>query len=466
MPRFTTSVRLPVGIEEAFAWHERPGALPRLSPPWQPASVLEPPDGLEVGTRVVLRMGPAVAGHQVGLRWVAEHVGYDPPHEFRDVQRSGPFARWEHRHRFAPADDGVADSSVLIDDVTYALPLGALGAAVAGGLVEEQLARMFGYRHRQTAADLAAHAAARQRGARPMHVAITGASGLIGGQLSAFLTTGGHRVTALVRGRADGADEVAWDPQAETVDTDGLQGVDAVVHLAGEPIGKRFTEEHKRKVLDSRVKGTRAIATALAGMVNGPRTLVSSSAIGYYGADRDEPATEDAPPGDDFLAEVCTAWEAATAPAEEAGVRVVHVRTGIVQSPEGGMLGQLLPLFRLGLGGKLGDGSQWISWITLDDEVGLYHHALTTPEVTGPLNAVAPNPVTNAEFTRVLGRVLGRPTFLPVPSFGPALLLGKEGAQQIALASQRALPAKAQATGYAFRHPTLEEGLRHVLGRA
>lgn len=459
MSRFVGAVRLPVSMEGAFAWHERPGALLRLSPPWQPMTVEQPPDGLEVGTRVVLRLGVG----KVGLRMVAEHVGYDPPREFHDVQRSGPFARWSHRHRFEA--DG-EDASVLTDDVTYTLPLGSLGAAVAGRRVRGELERMFGYRHRQTVADLAAHAAARHRGVETMHVAITGASGLIGSQLTAFLTGAGHRVSALTRGSAGGKDEIAWDPQAETVDTEGLRGVDAVIHLAGEPIGKRFTAEHKRKVLQSRVKGTRAIATALAGMEDGPRTLISSSAIGYYGADRDEPATEEAPPGDDFLADVCRAWEGATAPAEEAGLRVVHVRTGIVQSPDGGMLSLLLPLFRLGLGGKLGDGSQWVSWITLDDEIGLYHHALTTPAVTGPLNAVAPNPVTNAEFTRVLGGVLGRPTVIPVPAFAPALLLGKEGADEIALASQHVLPAKAEATGYEFRHPTLDRGLSHLLGKA
>ena len=459
MATFTRQVRLPVGVEEAFAWHERPGALDRLSPPWQPVTVTQPPDGIEVGTRVVLRLGIGRAS----VPWVAEHVAYDPPHEFRDVQRSGPFASWDHRHQFTANGE---DSSTMTDEVTYELPLGPVGSTVAGQVVRGQLEQMFGYRHRQTVADLSLHATARERGVRPMHVAITGATGLIGTQLSALLTTGGHRVSRMTRGSADGDDEMAWDPQAETVDTAGLGGVDAVIHLAGEPIGKRFTAEHKRKVMDSRVKGTRAIATALAGMADGPRTLISSSAIGYYGADRDEPATEESPSGTGFLAEVCRAWEDATAPAEQAGVRVVHVRTGIVQSPDGGMLGQLLPLFRLGVGGKLGDGSQWVSWITLDDEVGLYHHALTTASLDGPLNAVAPNPVTNAEFAETLGKVLGRPTIVPVPAFAPAVLLGREGADQVAMASQHVLPAKAQATGYQFRHSTLEQGLRHLLGKA
>lgn len=452
---------VPATVEELFAWHERPGALERLTPPWERTTVEQPPDSLEVGTRAVLRAG--VLG-PFAVRWVAEHVGYDPPREFRDLQRSGPFAAWDHRHRFSPAGAG---RSVLTDDVAYRLPLGPLGQTVAGRLVRGRLERMFAYRHRQTIADLAAHRRAGERGSTSMHVAVTGSSGLIGSALVAFLSTGGHRVTRVVRGAPEGGDRLRWDPEGGVIDAAGLRGVDAVVHLAGEPIGGgRWTPERKRRILDSRVKGTRLLAETLAGMRDGPRTLVCMSGINAYGYDRgDEVLTEESSRGDGFLAEVVRQWEAAADPARAAGLRVVHVRGGVVQSPKGGSLRLQLPLFRAGVGGPLGSGRQWFSWISLDDIVGVLHHALVTPDVEGVLNATAPQPVRNAEFTRVLGRVLGRPTLVPVPRFGPALLLGREGAKETAFVNLRVLPARSQATGYTFRHPDVETALRHLLGR-
>ncbi len=459
MPRFVSRAEVDAPVEEVFAWHERPGALERLSPPWQRVTVEQAPRGLEVGTRVVLRtalLGPIAA------RWVAEHVAYAPPHEFRDVQVSGPFARWDHRHRF----EALGDRTVLSDEVEYRLPLGAVGGAIAGPLVHSRLRRLFAYRHRETADDLASHMRARQKGTQTMHVAVAGSSGLIGSALVAFLTSGGHRVTRLVRRPARGAGEASWDPRAGTIDADRLRGVDAVVNVAGNTIGRRFTAEYKREFRDSRVNGTRLIAETIAGMTNGPRIFVNASATGYYGNDRgDEILTEESSSGPGFAADVVRDWEAATEPAHQAGVRVVVVRAGIVQSPKGGALQIQAPLFWLGLGGRLGSGRQWLSWVTIDDIVGIYHHALTTPDLEGAINGTAPEPVTNAEFTRVLGRVLHRPTLIPVPRFGPAILFGREGADETAFASQRVVPARLQASGYTFRHPDIETGLRHVLGR-
>jgi uncharacterized protein (TIGR01777 family) len=300
-----------------------------------------------------------------------------------------------------------------------------------------------------------------------MHVAVTGSSGLIGSALTSFLTTGGHRVTKLVRRRPAAADEAAWNPEGGTIDADRLLGVDAVVNLAGEGIGPaRWTAEHKRRVRDSRVRGTRLLAETLARLEGGPRTLVNASAIGYYGADRgDEVLTEESSPGGGFLAEVVRDWEAAAEPARAAGVRVVWVRTGIVQSPRGAPLRLQLPVFRLGLGGRLGSGRQWVSWITIDDVVGVYHHALTSPHVAGALNATAPEPVRNVEYTRVLARILRRPALVPVPEFGPALLYRREAARETVFANQRVLPVRTEATGYVFRHRDIETGLRHLLGR-
>lgn len=447
-------------VEEAFAWHERPGAIQRLLPPWEPVRVEQEVASLQPGNRAVLRT--AVPGPLVG-RWVAEHAGYDPPWEFRDVQVSGPFARFEHRHGFEPA---APERTVISDEINYRLPLDVLTNVVAGSIVRGRLGRMLDYRHRVVASDLDAHARARDRGVKPMHVAITGASGLIGSALGAFLTTGGHRVTRLVRREPNGPDEVRWSPEDQRIDAGGLAGVDAVVHLAGAGIGSPWTEQHKRRIRDSRIAGTRLIARTLAELADGPTALVCGSAIGYYGADHvGQPHTEDSGPGEGFLAEVCREWEQAADPARAAGLRVVHVRTGVVQSPRGGALALQLPLFAVGLGGRLGSGRQELSWVGIDDIVGIFHHALTSPALHGVVNGTAPTPVTNAEYTRVLGRVLHRPTPLPVPTIAPKVLLGADGAGETALADQHVLPENTLRSGYRFRHPDLESALRHLLGR-
>lgn len=457
MPTRSYATRLPVSVEQAFAWHDRPGALERLSPPFLPAGVERSDRSLAVGSEVVLRMGPT----PLAPRWRARHIAYDPPHEFRDVQESGPFAAWDHRHRFEA--DG-PDASVLTDEVHYRLPLGPLGDLVAGRFVGATIDRMFAYRHRRTVADLAAHAAARQRGVRPMRIAITGSTGMIGEALTAFLTTGGHDVVRIVRS-AGGDDTIHWDPDGGRIEAERLRGVDAVVHLAGEPIAAGRGAAHLERVRTSRERGTRLLAEALADLgQDGPSVLVSSSATGYYGDRGEEVLTEDAGPGDDVLAEICVAWEQATAAAEEAGLRVVHVRTGVVQTPAAGALAKLLPLFRLGLGGRLGSGRQYEAWVSLEDVVGIFHHALTTPELSGAVNATAPEAVTNATYTATLARVLGRPALLPVPKVGPKLLLG-ELAEPMLYASQRVTPAVALASGYRFVHPNLEGCLRDMLGR-
>jgi uncharacterized protein (TIGR01777 family) len=296
-----------------------------------------------------------------------------------------------------------------------------------------------------------------------MKVLISGATGLIGSSLAQELRSGGHHVTSLTRSPT-GENNISWDPDAGTVDG-SLEGTDAVVHLAGESIAEgRWTVSKKRRIMDSRKKGTRLLAGTIAGLTTPPRVMVSASAVGYYGDRGDEVLREDSRPGSDFLAEVCKAWEAAADPAREAGIRVVHTRFGIVLSLEGGALGTMLPIFKLGGGGRIGRGRQWWSWVTIDDVVGTIHHALENDSVEGPVNVGSPNPMTNAEYTRVLGKVLNRPTVLPVPA--PAIRLALGGiADALLLASQRMEPAKLKVTGYRFRHPELEGALRHLLER-
>lgn len=296
-----------------------------------------------------------------------------------------------------------------------------------------------------------------------MDVAVTGSSGLIGTALVESLRRDGHRVRRLVRRPPAAADEVGWDPDAGTIDHEALAGVDAVVHLAGESIGdKRWTERQKQRIRDSRVRGTTVVAEAVARLDPRP-ALLSASGVNYYGDSGDELLTEDSGPGGGFLADVVRQWEGATEPAEAAGARVVHLRSAVVLTPAGGALRRQLPLFRFGVGGKLGNGRFWFPWIAIDDEVGAICHLLTA-DVEGPVNLGAPGQVTNAEFTRVLGRVLGRPTFLTVPKPVLDIVLGRELADNL-FASMRMVPARLETSGYAFRHPELEGALRHVLGR-
>ena len=437
------------GIDEVFAWHTRPGAMRRLVPPWQPMKVVQETESLADGT--------AILGLPGGLRWIARHdpAGYDPPRQFRDVLSSDGLMTlppriigwWRHTHRFSDAGNG---TTRMHDEVDTTVP-GAM------------LRSTFAYRHRQLAEDLAAHRDAADAGAGPMVIAMTGSSGLVGTALAAFLSTGGHRVIRLVRRDPLNADERRWEPSKPAADL--LDGVDGVVHLAGESIAGRFTDDHRRAIRDSRIEPTRRLAEVAATASGGPRAFVSASAIGFYGYDcGDTVLDEDSPRGDGFLADVVADWEAATAPAADAGLRVVAVRTGIVQSSAGGTLKLLRPLFAAGLGGRLGSGRQWLSWIGIDDLLDIYYRALYDTRLVGAVNAVGPEPVRNAEYTRALAATMHRPALLPVPAFGPRLLLGKQGALELAEANQRVRPERLNALGHRFRSTTVTDALAHQLG--
>jgi uncharacterized protein len=297
-----------------------------------------------------------------------------------------------------------------------------------------------------------------------MDVAITGATGLIGTALGAALRARGDRVVTVGRGASA---EVRWDPMAGTIDGDALDGVHAVVHLAGESLGeKKWTPEQKERILESRVRGTELISTTIAGFATRPSVLVSGSAIGYYGDRGDEMLTEASapPPPGNFLSDVCVAWEAATAPAESAGVRTVHLRTGIVLSKDGGALSRMLLPFKLGLGGRIGSGRQYMSWVSIDDEVGAILHAIDHDAVRGPVNVTGPEPVTNAELTKAFGRAVHRPTLLPTPLAPLKVIYGSELVERVLVEGQRVLPAALEASGYTFRHRTIDEAFAAVLG--
>lgn len=484
---------LPFPRAQVFEWFSRPGALVRLTPSFFGTILSEPTDGINPGSTAAMGVGaPGGAGMWLGsaagtvrgllpasiagkkwtrpeLRWDALHTEMVPGVSFTDVMDKGPLTSWTHKHSFS--DGAEPGTTIMVDQVHYELPALARGEWARTRMAAE-LERMFAFRERQLLGDLSFHA---EHPGEPLNIAVSGASGLVGRQLCALLGGGGHRVFRLVRRAPRHEDEIFWDPDAGVLDATALARCQVVVHLAGHPIGGRFTEATKNAIRESRVRGTRLLAQTLADLTSDGvnRTLVSGSAVGYYGAtphasssdlaDTPRALVESDPAGNDFLAGVCQEWEAACAPAAEAGVRVVNIRTGIVLSAAGGVLQRLLPLYLAGVGGPLGK-EQWQSWVSIDDIAGIFAHAALAPAAAGPLNGVAPAPVTAEEFAQTLGAVLARPSGLKVPALGPQLLLGEQGAAELALASQRASAAAVQASGYSFRHGNLRSALRHILG--
>jgi uncharacterized protein (TIGR01777 family) len=449
-----------VSQQELFAWHERPGAFERMVPPWEKVRVLENTGGIVDGssTAFLVKIGP------FRKKWVARHVGYEPPRQFKDQQLEGPFKSEVHTHLMLPSPDASENRSILVDRVDYEPKLGALGRAMTGGAIRRSFDQMFLFRHRRMQNDLARHA--RFKNAGKKRIVISGASGLIGTALRDFLTTGGHQVDTLVRHLPNQTKgEIAWDPLGEWIHSDALEGVDAVIHLSGESLSaRRWTAERKKRFEESRVKSTNLLARTLASLKKRPKVLVSASAIGMYGDRGDEALTEALPAGTGFLPDLCQKWENAARPAAEAGIRVVHPRIGIVMSARGGALATMLPPFKLGGGGVIGSGDQFMSWISLDDLIAVIHEAIFNPQFTGPINATAPSPVTNRQFTKTLGRILHRPTFVPLPVAVVKLIFAEMG-ERLLLEGAKVLPARLEEIGFSFFHPTLEEALRSELGR-
>lgn len=465
MSSFTRRTEIPVPPEAVFAWHERPGAFHRLMPPWQQVK-LQDHQGIRDGDRAEMSIGPG----PVSVKWVAEHREYDEGRSFTDVQVRGPFAKWEHRHRVLPHDLD-RRISVLEDSVEYRLPFNRIAHAIAGRRAEAEMARMFAYRHRITREDLIRHDSA---ALPPLTIAITGASGLLGSAIAAFFLTGGHSVVRLVRSaealregsRLPQERAVLWDPHRGILDPADLEGVDAVVHLAGEPVlGGPWTRERRTRILMSRARGTRLLADTLAAMPQPPEVLLSASGTGYYGSRGNERLNEASPAGEGFLPRVCQAWEAATEPAVAAGVRVCTLRLGVVLSPHGGALQLMHPLFLLGLGGRVGQGREWVSWISLDDALYAALHILARDEMRGPVNLVAPNATTQRGLSIALADVLRRPAPLRIPAPLARLVAG-DLLDETLLASARVVPEALANSGFRFAYPRIEDALAHALGRA
>ncbi len=446
----TFRLPLPCTAAQAFEWHERDGAFERLSPPWRSVRVVERSGGIRDGARVTLDLGPPAG------RWRLEHHDYVAGREFHDRQLSGPFAAYAHAHRFHDTPQG----GVLEDTIEWRLPGGALGA-LGDGLVRDEFARLFAWRHAVTRADLER---ASTRSGRPLTVGVTGASGFLGRQLCAYLTTQGHRVVRFVRGRPAAPDEVAWDPARGQLDAEPLAALDAIVHLAGAGIADApWTPARRQELVESRVASTALLARHLAEGA-GPRVLVSTSAVGWYGDRGDDWLDESSSPGRGFLAELGRRWEDAASPAARAGVRVAHPRIGIVLWPKGGALDKLALPFVFGAGGPLGSGGAWWSWVGLHDLLEMLLFAIESPALSGPFNAVAPYPARQAEISRALGRALSRPSWLPAPAFALRAILGRERADEMLLSSQRVRPAVLERAGFRWRDTDIESLLARLYG--
>lgn len=450
---FTKRSVVPVTPRELFDWHGSPGAFARLTPPWQTVEVLREDPGLGAGKRVELDMGTPLGKR----RWVARHTDCVAGSSFTDTQESGPFRVWTHRHRFLPVGERSAE---LVDEIDFELPLGAVGKLAGASYVRGQLGRSFAYRHWVTKRDLELKAALPNF--RSLKVVIAGGSGFLGTQLSALLSAQGHEVSILTRSKTTDK-EIHWDPFKCEIDLARLEGVDAVVNLAGESLTSgRWNAERKKRLWCSRVDATDFLVYALERLERPPSVFLSGSGIGIYGSDPEKLFVETDGRGEGFLAELCEAWEAAALRAETSRTRVCMLRTGVVIDPRGGALREMLPAFRLGGGGPLGGGEQWFPWIGLEDWIGAVNWLLFAEAAKGPVNLVSPEALRQGEFAKVLGSALCRPAVLPVPRFALSLLLGQM-ADEALLSSIRARPAVLQAIGYQFALPGLKDALSRVL---
>ncbi|WP_257161214.1 TIGR01777 family oxidoreductase [Corynebacterium cystitidis] len=436
---------VPADRETVWEWHTRPGAVTRLSPTFIPMKPVQQAERLSDGTTIFSL--PA------GLTWVARHdlSGYHTGRRFTDVCINAPLkllANWRHVHHFETFDDE-PDATLITDEITTRAPASTLEPILA-------------YRQHQLIEDISFLNRVKTAGAsEPLTIAMTGSRGHVGRALMAQLQTAGHTVIQLVRGNAQ-TGQRHWNPTRPARDL--LEGVHAVVHLAGEPLMGRFNDSHKNDIYNSRVAPTEKLAH-IAASTDGMRAFVSASAVGYYGAAGSEGAIDETGPrGEGFLADTVAAWEKATAPATAAGIRVVNVRSGIALGSSSGVL----PIFRAvsatGLSTRFGDGEFWMSWIALDDLTDIYFRALVDDQLSGPINATAPNPVTNSELSDTIARALKTPQLMPVPTFGPRILLGKEGAEELVMADQNVRPGALEAAGHTFRYPTLDVALAHELG--
>lgn len=456
MSEFEYRSHIPAPAREVFDWHSRPAAFERLCPPWQKMDIVERMGGIDDGSRLLflIRKWP------FSVRWHAYHRDYLYGHTFTDDQVDGPFKQWVHTHNFLP--DG-KHASILEDQIYYRLMREKYTQQYLAHFVDKELQRLFRFRHERTRNDISLHQHFVERPRQ--RIAISGASGLVGSNLCSFLETGGHQAIPMVRRRRHrDPSTIYWNPNRGDIDAAAFENVGTVIHLAGENIASwRWTWLKKTRILNSRILGTRLLCETLASLQNPPRVLIAASAIGFYGDRGQEILTEESDSGNGFLASVCKQWEEATEPAREAGIRVVNLRIGIVLSSAGGVLSRTLPIFKIGMGGNLGTGRQYMSWIALDDLIRMIYFIMFRDDISGPVNATALYPITNRQFTQTLASLLKRLAYLDMPEPLIKKLLGTMG-DELFLSSAFVEPRRMLNAGYPFLYPRLEQALRFELG--
>ena len=448
---FVKKIRIEASVDRVFGWHERPGTLERLTPPWISLKNIKKTGGLEKGARVSMK---GFLG-SIPMPLEAEHLEYEKGRLFKDRLVKGPFSKWEHTHLFSPWGD---HHSILEDRVVYGLPVHL--PQKWQQMVEGELSRMFTYRHKIMQEDLKRH-----KDRSPLTILISGASGPVGQAMIPFLTTGGHRIIRLVRRKPESLDEIFWNPYQGELDLEPAGKIDVVINLNGYNIASgRWTKKRRAKIIKSRILSTALLSKAVLALSQAPELFISASATGFYGECGDEMVCENSCSGELFISRVCCDWEDAAKDLEASGIRTVFARIGIVLSPGGGILEKLLPGFMMGLGAEIDKGEQFMSWISMDDLLYAVYHVIHTRSIHGAVNFVSPHPVTNSQFTKSLGWVLSRPTLFKIPASIIKILWGEMG-EEILLCSTRVFPEKMIDSGFRFCHENLEQALCHVLGK-
>jgi len=461
MPIYEHTATFPYPREVVWNWHARPGAVRRIMPDWEGIRPVEV-GGIKDGAVTSFRMSIGI----LPQRWVAKHHSYIEGEQFCDDMIKGPFGRWNHVHKFIENNE---IEMQIHDRIDWKLPFHFFTRIGAPIMVMPRVRQMFKHRSRRILADLKRQQMFKD--APRKRILISGSTGLIGTQLGAFLETDGHDVHRLIRPSTrlhadqDLTKVVKWDDRTGDIIEGSLENFDVIIHLAGAGIGdKRWSKKRKKLIAESREIPTRNLANALANLASPPSLFMCASAVGYYDNRGDEELDENSSSGDGFLAEICRQWEDAAQPAIDAGIRTIHMRTGIVTTAAGGMLQQILLPAKLGAMGPIGGGRQWQSWISLDDQIYAMHYLMNHETANGVFNLTAPNPVTQKQFAKALGKVLRRPAFAPAPGFVMKILFGEMG-KSLILDGQKVLPRRLQELGYTFEHEMLEPALRDALGR-
>ena len=450
---FSKRTKLRISADDAFKWYQRPGIFRRLTPPWMNVNHIEGDNGIEKGN--LLKIHLCLGFLKRCMRFICSE--FKESSSFTVIQRAGPFKLWIHQRIFRNKDQG---ESYIEDRIKYSLPFSLFGDWLLGKIIQKKLSNIIRYQHEIVKKDVMV--SSKKLPEKATKVLLVGGSGMIGEALKIYLITQGFSIQEVSHKKRP--DCLYWNKDNKEFDASALQGIYAVIYLGGEPILSRWDEDKKDLIHKSRIERTQALINSLIKADILPKVFICASGINYYGTQRTERLHEKSKSGEGFLAELCQEWELASKPLQEKGVRVINMRLGAVLSPNGGALKMMLPFFKLGLGGRLGSGHQYMSWVSIDDVVDVIYFCMMDKNAEGAINVTAPSPCTNFKFKQTLSELLNRPAWFPVPKFILTLFFG-EMAKETILSSLKVYPHKLLALGYKFRYPKLKSALKHLIGR-